>query len=104
MDKQEYQKRLEEILNEQFKRLDGTEVLPIYNRPTAVAQALQAICLLNEEAIKAIEPSPYLLGCEKHWSDDSSGTCTCDSNKSSFRTGANETKQELKQIIGVSNE
>jgi hypothetical protein len=64
----------------------------------------QAICLLNEEAIKAIEPSPYLLGCEKHWSDDSSGTCTCDSNKSSFRTGANETKEELEQIIGVSNE
>ena len=34
---------LDEILDEQFKRLDGTIVLPIYNRPTAVGQAKQAI-------------------------------------------------------------
>jgi hypothetical protein len=47
----EYTKRLEEILDEQFKRLDGTTVLPIYNRPTAVCQAITAIQQLNNEAM-----------------------------------------------------
>lgn len=51
----EYIKRLEEILDEQFKRLDGTTVLPIYNRPTAVGQAITAILALNNEAIGADE-------------------------------------------------
>lgn len=88
MNKQEYQKRLEEILNEQFKRLDGTEVLPIYNRPTAVAQALQAICLLNEEAI----------GANDRLITSKSPT------HAHFITAKNELRQELKQIIGVSNE
>lgn len=31
------------ILDEQFKRLDGTIVLPIYNRPTAIAQAKEQL-------------------------------------------------------------
>lgn len=34
---------LDDILDEQFKRLDGTTVLPIYNRPTAIGQAKEAI-------------------------------------------------------------
>jgi len=34
---------IEDILDEQFKRLDGTTVLPIYNRPTAVGQSAEAI-------------------------------------------------------------
>lgn len=89
MNKQEYQKRLEEILDEQFKRLDGTEVLPIYNRPTAVGQSLQAICLLNEEAIGEnidITKLDHLTGFVQQ------------------ALGKNVLKQELKSIIGTSNE
>ena len=34
---------LDDRLDEQFKRMDGTTVLPIYNRPTAIGQAKEAI-------------------------------------------------------------
>lgn len=88
MTKQEYTKRLEEILDEQFKRLDGAEVLPIYNRPTAVGQSLQAICLLNEEAMPA--PKDATDGKDYIYSPDVKIAVA----------NYNQAIQELRNIIG----
>jgi len=42
----------------------------------------QNLALLAELEGKLPEkPDTYLLGCEKHWSDDSNATCTCDENE-----------------------
>lgn len=104
MDKQEYQKRLEGILIAHNQYLDSVwrGKADINNLP----QTLQAICLLNEEAIGADDVQKpttddadysYCETCEMcFFDDDPTNGCEC--------TSRNRTKQELKQIIGVSNE
>jgi len=107
MDRSTYTKRLEEILDEQFKRLDGTTVLPIYNRPTAVGQAITAIQQLNNEAIgqnttqckdvdamDAIEFRQYAkYQCNSEYDVDIAVDDATD-----------QLRQELKAVIGVSND
>lgn len=90
MTKDKYTKRLEEILDEQFKRLDGTTVLPIYNRPTAVGQAITAIQQLNNEAI----------GGDSYWYVDDDGV----KQYNTFNSTANGVKRELRAVIGQDNE
>lgn len=103
MDKQEYQTKLEEILNE-FTGDFSTPLRPIETPEQAKShkhllqeikklkqESLQAICLLNEEAM----PKKKKIGfCETEW--DYQG-------ESHLVKGHNQLRKELKQIIGVSN-
>ena len=51
---------LDDRLDEQFKRMDGTIVLPIYNRPTAIGQAKEAILSdLLEMIPKEVDTKQY---------------------------------------------
>lgn len=87
MNKQEYQKRLERLLLD-YKQ--GSFKLPQDEQGFAEYTA-KAICLLNEEAIGAVKSGHDPDGYQPELDD-------------AFNDGYNEVRQELKQIIGVSNE
>lgn len=62
---------LDDRLDEQFKRMDGTTVLPIYNRPTAIGQAKEAILsdlleLIGEDDIE-VRGTTQNPDNPKHW-------------------------------------
>lgn len=90
MDKQEYQKRLGRLLDKHWALITGQA--PIYEHATT-EETLQAICLLNEEAIGADEEYPT-----------SHANMVMLKMEGQYGRKRNQLRQELKQIIGVSNE
>lgn len=62
-------------------------------------QALQSLKEALLEEIAKTKADTYLLGCNKHWSDDSSGTCTCDENESAANRFYEEAKEDMTKAI-----
>ena len=59
-------------------------------------QQLHQALLLGLEEMK---PDTYLLGCEKHWSDDYGAKCTCDENERTAIDFFNQAKTQATQLI-----
>lgn len=91
MTKQEYQKRLDEILTK-FAEWTIKNVEHGIYIPLPSPKALQAICLLNEEAIGADEEYPT-----------SHANMVMLKMEGQYVRKRNKLRQELKGIIGVSN-
>lgn len=100
MNQAQYRKRLEEILDKQFKRLDGTVELPIYNRPTAIDQALQAILSLNEEAIGEDYLPHCLNNIENYGSYCNNCVACARKHDHEFDAGYEYKTDKLRTIIG----
>ena len=64
---------------------------------TATTQIINLI----ESVVDNLKPDTNLLGCDKHWSDDSGGTCTCDENERTAIRFYEKAKDDIKsKLIG----
>lgn len=88
--KRKAKRNLQDLAVEAMKR--GNKGLPdryILQAQKALYEDLMAI-------VDNLKPDTYLLGCRKHWSDDSSATCTCDENEATANQFFNKAKAEIR--------
>lgn len=83
---------------------EKTGLYAIFGKKEATERLYKALT----EAVADLKPDTHLLGCNKHWSDDSGGTCTCDENERTanrfYEKAKDDMRAKLDKLFGKESE